>query len=70
MKRLQELIAGYSSENIWNMDKSDCSFKALPDKGLAEKYKKAKSGKNQSNDSRLLSSVKWTGQGQLYTISS
>ena len=42
MKRLQELTTGYSPENIWNMDKSGCSFKALPDKGLAEKYEKNK----------------------------
>ena len=32
MERLQELTAGYSSENIWNMDESGYFFKALPDK--------------------------------------
>ena len=32
--RLKELIAGYSSENIWNIDESFCFFKALPDEGL------------------------------------
>ena len=36
MEKLQELIAPFSSENIWNIDESGC-FKALPDKGLVEK---------------------------------
>ena len=45
MERLQELTAGYSSENIWNMDESVCFFKALLDKGLLEKVKQAKGGK-------------------------
>ena len=44
MEKLQELIAPFSSENIWNMDESGC-FKALPDKGLVEKGKQAKGGK-------------------------
>ena len=41
----QELTGGYSSENIWNMDKSGCFFKALPDKGIVEKGKKTKGSK-------------------------
>ena len=45
MKRINELIENYSWENIWNMDKSGCFFKALPDKGLVEKGKQAKGGK-------------------------
>ena len=45
MERLQELTAGYLSENIWNMDESVCVFKALLDKGLLEKVKQAKGGK-------------------------
>ena len=45
MERINELIEGYSLENIWNMDESGCFFKALPDKGLVEKGKQAKSGK-------------------------
>ena len=45
MERINELIEGYSLENIWNMDESGCFFKALPDKGLVEKVKQAKGGK-------------------------
>ena len=37
MERLQKLTAGDSSENIWNMKKSGCFFKDLPDKGLVKK---------------------------------
>ena len=44
-ERLQKLTAGYSLENIWNMDESGCFFKALPDKGLLGKGKQAKGGK-------------------------
>ena len=29
IKRLQELTKGYSIENMWNIDKSGCFFKAL-----------------------------------------
>ena len=45
IERINELIEGYSLENIWNMDESGCFFKGLPDKGLAEKGKQAKGGK-------------------------
>ena len=39
MERINKLTEGYSLKNIWNMDKSDCFFKTLPDKGLVEKEK-------------------------------
>ena len=45
MERINELIEGYSMENIWNIDKSDNCFKTLPDKGLIEKGKQVKGGK-------------------------
>ena len=40
MERIQKSTEGYSSENIWNMDKS-----VFFDKGLVEKGKEAKGGK-------------------------
>ena len=45
MEKLNEVIEGYSLENIWNTDESRCFFKVLPDKGLVEKGKQAKSGR-------------------------
>ena len=45
-ERINELIEGYSLENIWNMDDSGCFFKALQDKELVEKGNQAKGGKN------------------------
>ena len=45
MERINELIEGYSLENIWNMDESGCFFIVLSDKGLFEKGKQAKGGK-------------------------
>ena len=37
MERLVELTRGYELADIWNMDETGCFFKALPEKGLAEK---------------------------------
>ena len=50
MERINELIERYSLENIWSVDESGCFFKALPDKGLVEKGKQVKGGKNRNND--------------------
>ena len=44
MEGIQELIDKYLSENIWNMDKSGCFLKALPDNRIVEKGKEAKGG--------------------------
>ena len=53
MERINELIEGYSLENIWNMDEPGCFFKALPDKGLVEKGKPAKGGKKSKHVFRI-----------------
>ena len=45
MERIQELCKGYEDKDIINMDESECFFKALPAKGLAQKGKKSKGGK-------------------------
>ena len=37
METLVELTRGYEPADIWNMDKTGCFFKSLPEKGLAEK---------------------------------
>lgn len=44
-ERLPEIIEGYTAKNIWNMDESGCFWKALPEKGLAEKGKACHGGK-------------------------
>jgi len=36
-ERLPEIIHGYKPEDVWNMDESGCFWKALPDKGFAQK---------------------------------
>ena len=46
MERIVELTEGYKLEDIWNMGETGCFFKALPEKGLVEKGKKAKSPNN------------------------
>ena len=45
MERLQELIRGYFSKDILNMDELRLIFKTLPQKGLVEKGKKGRGGK-------------------------
>ena len=39
IERLSELYQGYEPQNILNLDKLGLFFKALPEKGLAEKKK-------------------------------
>ena len=45
MKRLPELVKGYSLEDVLNMDELGLFFKTLPQKGLVEKGKKGRGGK-------------------------
>ena len=43
--RIPEIVAGYNAQSIWNMDETGCFWRALPDKGLAQKGKACKGGK-------------------------
>ena len=45
MERLVELTRGYELADIWNVDETGCSFKALPGKGLAKKKGQTRGGK-------------------------
>ena len=36
-ERLPEIMEGYDEKNIFNMDETGCFWKALPEKGFAEK---------------------------------
>ena len=45
MGRLQELWKDYDPVDIWNMDETGYFFKALPEKGLAEKKSQTRGGK-------------------------
>ena len=44
MERIVERCKGYDQKDIWNMNESDCFFKVLSAKGLAQR-KKVKGGK-------------------------
>ena len=35
--RIPELLAGYSAENVWNLDKTGCFWRAPPDHGFGKK---------------------------------
>ena len=43
-ERVPSIVADYDPQNIWNCDETDLFWKALPDKGLAEKRKSCKGG--------------------------
>ena len=45
MERLWELTKGSDPVDIWKMDGAGSFFKALPEKGLAEKMSQARDGK-------------------------
>ena len=44
-ERLPELVAGYSRDDIWNIDETGLFWKALPDRGFGVKGKDCKGGK-------------------------
>ena len=46
MEGTPEIIHGYKPEDVWNMDESGCFWKALPDKGFAQKGKACHGGKS------------------------
>ena len=45
MERLPSIVSGFEPKDIWNCDETGLFWKALPDKGLAEKKKACKGGK-------------------------
>ena len=50
MERLPELVKGYSLEDVLNMNELWLFFKILPQKGLVEKGKKGRGGKQVKSD--------------------
>ena len=44
-ERLPEILRGYAKEDIYNLDETGCFWKALPDKGFAQKGMQCKGGK-------------------------
>ena len=44
-ERLPELLQGYKSVDVWNLDETSCFWSALPDRGFAQKGSQCKGGK-------------------------
>ena len=44
-ERIPELLQGYRSEDIWNLNESGCYWRALPDHRFARKGSQCKGGK-------------------------
>ena len=42
---MPEILRGYRTEDIYNLDETGCFWRALPEKGFGEKGKKCKGGK-------------------------
>ena len=53
-ERLPELLQGYSSCDIWNLDETACFWKALPDHGFGKKNHSAQVAKKPNRGLRLL----------------
>ena len=61
MERLRELCQDYEPRNILNLDELGLFFKALPEKGLAEKTKKSKGGKKSKQRMTIMFIVAFDG---------
>ncbi len=48
-ERLPELVQGYKSEDIWNIDETGCFWRALSDRGFAQKGQRRKESKAEGN---------------------
>ena len=57
LKRLPELTKGFAPRDIINMDEFAVFFRALPDKGLREKGKSSRAGKN--SKLRITCAIYW-----------
>ena len=44
-ERVCELVEGYAAEDIWNLDETGCFWRALPDRGFAQKGASCHGGK-------------------------
>ena len=56
-ERLPELVQKYPPEDIWNVDKTGCFWKALPDKGFGHNLVNVEEGKKANKGSLLLLSL-------------
>ena len=54
MERLPELVKNYSLENVLNLDELESFFKTHSQKGLVEKGKKRRGGKQSKKNDSLL----------------
>ena len=53
-ERIPELLAGYSAENVWNLDEIGCFWRALPGYGFGKKGLCARLGRRLNKGLRLL----------------
>ena len=44
-ERLPHILEGYTAQDIWNLDETECFWRALPDKGFSQRTKECKGGK-------------------------
>ena len=68
MERLPAIIEGYAPKEIWNCDETGLFWRALPDKGLAEKKKGCHGGKQSKMRTTLLFFVNAFGESESLPI--
>ena len=60
-ERLPELMVGYKTDDVWNMDETGVFWRALPDSGFGQKGKECKGGKKSKHRITVAFFVSATG---------
>ena len=67
-ERLPEIVAGYGSEDIWNLDESGVLWQALPDKGFGQRVRQCKGGKKSKQRITVAFTVNGAGKSEIKPI--
>ena len=63
-ERRPEILQGYKAEDIWNVDETECFWKALPDKGLGQIKTECKGCKKSKHRVTIAFFVNRAGQSE------
>ena len=67
-ERLPDIVAGYGSEDIWNLDESGVFWQALPDKGFGQRVRQCKGGKKSKQRITVAFTVNGAGKSEIKPI--
>ena len=67
-ERLPDIVPGYGSEDIWNLDESGVFWQALPDKGFGQRVRQCKGGKKSKQRITVAFTVNGAGKSEIKPI--